>query len=140
VIGVLLFFQVFGTSARNANASAQKSKQQAEKPPTVISVNATGLHFDPSVLHLKVDERYELHVMSDDTTRGIRISPFPDGAQASTPPGLFFPNGEDCWKLNKGQTVLIGVVPTEPGTYAYSCCKGCGNAGGKMTGQIIVER
>jgi heme/copper-type cytochrome/quinol oxidase subunit 2 len=135
-----IFLQVCAVAAIHARESPQHSKPKAEQSPTVITLTATDLHFEPSVIHLTVDERYELQVTSPDSTRGIRISPFPNGGKANTPPGLSFPSGEDCWKLQKGETVLIGIVPTEPGTYTYSCCKACGKAQKKMTGRIIVDR
>jgi hypothetical protein len=123
VLGALLSMKTVGSAKEIVDSPRQISKQQAEKPPTVISLSVAQSHFEPSVLHLRIDERYELHVESADTTRGIRISPFPEGAEAHTAPGLFFANGEDCWKLPKGETVLIGVVPTEPGNYIYSSAK-----------------
>jgi cytochrome c oxidase subunit II len=118
---------------------AQQIKPSPEKPPRVITVTAKDFDFDPAVIHMKVDERVELNVTSADKTHGIRITPFPDGAKTNTAPGLSFPSGEDCWKLKKGETVVIGVVPTEPGTYTFSCCKLCGSGHKKMKGQLIVD-
>lgn len=139
IAGILLQICAAG-AANNSSPFPQHAKPKTEDPPTVVTMTATDFRFEPSVLRLKIDERYELQVTSPDSTHGIRISPFPDGSKANTPPGLSFPNGEDCWKLQKGETVVIGIVPTEPGTYTYSCCKACGKSEKKMTGQIIVER
>ena len=53
---------------------------------------------------------------------------------------LSLPNGEDCYKLKAGEMVTIGIVPTEPGTYTFTCCKTCGSGHKKMKGQIIIDR
>jgi hypothetical protein len=74
-----------------------------------------------------------------DVTLGIRINPFPDGATNATPPGLYLLYGEDCWKLRKNETVPIDVVGETPGTYSYTCCKGCGKEHKGMRGQLIVD-
>jgi cytochrome c oxidase subunit 2 len=141
-VTIAIVLSLFGPARGHAGSSlagsAQEAKPQHEKPPRIVSVNAKDFEFDPVVIHMKVNERVELDVMSEDRDHGIRISPFPDGAKANTAPGLSFSNGEDCWKLKKGEVVAIGVVPTEPGTYTFSCCKACGNGHKKMKGQIIV--
>ena len=145
VIVVALFVITLFPSARaltttSADRSSQETPPQREKPPRVISVTAKDFDFEPALIHMKVGERIELDVTSSDKTHGIRINAFPDGAKTNTAPGLSFPNGEDCWKLKKGQTVVIGIVPTEPGTYTFICCKLCGSGHKKMKGQIIVDR
>lgn len=137
-IAVMLFAPA-GAGTNGVDLAARQTKQSREKPPRVISVAAKDFEFEPALIHMKVDERVELDVTSSDKTHGIRIIPFPDGAKANTAPGLSFPNGEDCWKLKKGETVVIGVVPTEPGTYTFSCCKLCGSGHKKMKGRIIVD-
>lgn len=142
-VTVALALTLFATMRSDARASAairaQESNPQHEKPPRIVSVNAKNFDFDPAVIHMKVDERVELDVTSEDRTHGIRISAFPDGAKTSTAPGLSFPNGEDCYKLKKGEMVVIGIVPTEPGAYTFTCCKLCGSGHKKMKGQIIVD-
>jgi cytochrome c oxidase subunit II len=141
-IAIMLTF--FAPSRGGARGSAairpQEPNRQHEKPPRIVSVNAKNFEFDPAVIHMKVDERVELDVTSEDRTHGIRISAFPDGAKTNTAPGLSFPNGEDCYKLKAGEMVAIGIVPTEPGTYTFTCCKTCGGGHKKMKGQIIVDR
>ncbi len=138
-IVVMLFAPTRAGTTNVVDLAAQQTKPSSEKPPRVISVTAKDFEFEPALIHMKVDERVELDVMSSDKTHGIRIIPFPDGAKANTAPGLSFPSGEDCWKLKKGETVVIGVVPTEQGTYTFSCCKLCGSGHKKMKGQIIVD-
>lgn len=135
----MLFAPVRGRAVEPVAREAQETKPHPEKPPRIVSVNAKNFEFDPAVIHMKVDERVELDVTSEDRTHGIHISAFPDGAKANTAPGLSFPNGEDCYKLKKGEVVVIGIVPTEPGTYTFTCCKLCGSGHKKMKGQIIVD-
>lgn len=140
---IAIAMMIFATARGNARPSVagrtQESKPQHEKPPRIVSVNARNFEFDPAVIHMKVDERVELDVTSEDRTHGIRISAFPDGAKTSTAPGLSFSNGEDCYKLKKGEMVAIGIVPTEPGAYTFTCCKLCGSGHKKMKGLIIID-
>jgi heme/copper-type cytochrome/quinol oxidase subunit 2 len=138
-IAAMLFAPAHGGAVQPVARQAQEPKPPREKPPRIVSVDAKNFEFDPAVIHMKVDERVELDVTSEDHTHGIRISAFPDGAKTNTAPGLSFPNGEDCFKLKKGEMVAIGIVPTEPGTYTFICCKLCGSGHKKMKGQIIVE-
>jgi cytochrome c oxidase subunit II len=140
VIVLTLFATARGDAGGSAARRLQAPNRQREKPPRIISVSAKNFEFDPAVIHMKVDERVELDVTSEDRTHGIRISAFPDGAKTNTAPGLSFPNGEDCYKLKAGEMVAIGIVPTEPGTYNFSCCKLCGSGHKRMKGQIIVDR
>lgn len=140
VIVLTLFAGVRGNARASIPIRAQGPERQHEKPPRIVSVSAKNFEFDPAIIHMKVDERVELDVTSQDRTHGIRISAFPDGAKTDTAPGLSFPNGEDCYKLKKGEVVVIGIVPTEPGTYTFTCCKLCGSGHKKMKGQIVVDR
>jgi len=136
---ILLFPSAQAFTITGFDRSSQETRPPHEKPPRIISVTAKDFDFEPAVIHMKVDERVELDVTSSDKTHGIRITTFPDGARVNTAPGLSFANGEDCWKLKKGEMVEIGVVPTEPGTYTFTCCKLCGSGHKKMRGQIIVD-
>ena len=140
VVVLTLFATARGVARASATVRAQEPNRQHEKPPRIVSVSAKNFEFDPAVIHMKVDERVELDVTSQDRTHGIRISAFPDGAKTNTAPGLSFSNGEDCYKLKAGEMVAIGIVPTEPGTYTFTCCKTCGSGHKKMKGQIIVDR
>jgi len=121
------------------DAQKPDSHEPANRPPRVISVTARDFTFDPLVIHLKVNEKVELDVVSAGISTGIRINPFPDGAKSNTPPGLSFLFGEDCYKLKKGEMVPILIEATEPGTYSYACCKGCGSNHKVMPGHIIVD-
>lgn len=110
-----------------------------EQPPQVIEVTAANFAFTPSSIHIKAGKNIQLRVTATDKTHAIRISPFPDGASKSTPPGLEFLFGEDCWKLKKGETAKIELVGHTPGTYTFTCCKQCGSGHKRMKGQLVVE-
>jgi heme/copper-type cytochrome/quinol oxidase subunit 2 len=137
IVGIL----VWPTLARQENAASQNpdSHEPTNRPSRVISVTVRDSAFDPQVIRLKVNEKVELDVTSAGPSTGIRINPFPDGAKANTPPGLSFLFGEDCYKLKKGEMVPIMIEATEPGTYSYTCCKGCGSNHKTMQGRIIVD-
>lgn len=139
LLASMLLPSVRAFTITRTDGSSQETNPQREKPPRIISVTAKDFDFEPAVIHMKVDERVELDVTSSDKTHGIRISAFPAGAKVNTAPGLSFVNGEDCWKLKKGEMVEIGIVPTEPGTYTFACCKLCGSGHKKMKGQVIVD-
>ena len=136
---IMLFPSAQAFTITSTDRPSQETKAQRERRPRIISVTVKDFDFEPAVIHMKVDERVELDVTSSDKTHGIRISAFPDGAKVSTAPGLSFANGEDCWKLKKDEMVEIGIVPTEPGTYTFTCCKLCGGGHKKMKGRIIVD-
>jgi cytochrome c oxidase subunit 2 len=110
-----------------------------EKPPRIIQVTAKNFEFEPSVIRVKTGEKIRLRLTSTDRTHGIHISPFPEGGQPNTPPGLSFTYGDDCLKLKKDLTETLEFTAETPGTYAFSCCKKCGTGHGRMKGQIIVE-
>lgn len=108
-------------------------------PAKSVTLTVKNFQFDPAIIHIKVGQKVRLFVTAPDATLGIRINPFPDGATAATAPGLYFVFGEDCWKLRKGETFPIDVVGDTPGTYSYTCCKGCGKEHKSMKGQLIVD-
>jgi heme/copper-type cytochrome/quinol oxidase subunit 2 len=146
--GFAISLVAFGALALALSAPARQEPQNTQKPDShepanrpsrVISVTAKDFVFEPQVIHLKVNEKVELDVTSSDQSTGIRVNPFPDGAKANTPPGLSFLFGEDCYKLKKGEMVPILIEATEPGTYSYTCCKGCGSNHKAMQGRIIVD-
>ena len=108
-------------------------------PAKSVTLTAKNFQFDPAIIHIKVGQKVRLYVTAPDSTLGLRINPFPDGATNATPPGLYFVFGEDCWKLRRGETLPIDVVGDTPGTYTYTCCKGCGKEHKSMKGQLIVD-
>lgn len=110
-----------------------------EQPPRIIEVTAANFEFTPSSIHIKAGKNIQLKVTATDKTHAIRINPFPDGGNNSTPPGLEFLLGQDCWKLKKGETVKIELVAHTPGTYTFTCCKQCGSGHKRMKGQLVVE-
>jgi cytochrome c oxidase subunit II len=110
-----------------------------DQPPQIIVMTAANFEFTPPVIHIKLGKNIHLEVTSTDKTHGIRINPFPDGASKSTPPGLEFLYGEDCWKIKKGETAKIVFFAHAAGTYSFTCCKECGTGHKRMKGQIIAE-
>lgn len=139
---------VFAAPASRRNAAQPQQDDQTQKPkphraveppPRTITMEAKDFEFVPAEIHMKVGEKVRLEVTSSDRTHGLHISPFPDGAQVNTAPGLAFVFGEDCWKLKKDETVPVDIEATEPGTYSFLCCKSCGSGHKRMKGKIIVE-
>jgi len=118
---------------------AHAQEKPSEKPPRMIQVAAKNFEFEPSVIRVKAGEKVQLKLTSVDRTHGIHISPFQAGGQPNTPPGLSFTYGDDCLKLKKDLTATVEFTAEAPGSYAFSCCKKCGNGHGRMIGQIIVE-
>ena len=127
--------------SHRAMQDAQKRDPHApsNRPAVVMSMTAKDFAFNPSVIHMKVNEKLEVDVTAIGQPVGIHISPFPDGAKANTPPGLSFLFGEDCYKVKKDEMVPILIEATEPGTYSFTCCKNCGSNHKTMRGQIIVD-
>jgi cytochrome c oxidase subunit II len=122
-----------------SSSFAQAQEKLPERPPRIIQVTAKNFEFVPPAIHVKVGEKIQLKLTSVDRTHGIRINPFPEGRQPNTPPGLSFTYGDDCLKLKKDLTATLEFTAQAPGTYAFTCCKKCGNGHGRMKGQIIVE-
>ena len=110
-----------------------------DQPPQIIEMSAGNFEFAPAVVHIKLGQNIQIQVTSADKTHGVRINPFPDGTTKSTPPGLEFLYGEDCWKIKKGETAKIVFVAHTAGTYSFTCCKECGSGHKRMKGQIVAE-
>ncbi|HTV58473.1 MAG TPA: cupredoxin domain-containing protein [Verrucomicrobiae bacterium] len=108
-------------------------------PPIVLHMTAKDFEFDPPEIHVRQGATVELFVTSLDRTHGIHLDPFRDGRAPNTPPGLSFVEGQDCYKLKKGEEVTIVFTAHDPGTYSFKCCKLCGSGHKKMTGKLIVD-
>lgn len=108
-------------------------------PPVTLHMTAKNFEFDPPEVHVRQGATIQLLVTSTDRTHGIHISPFRDGGQVYTPPGLSFIAGEDCYKLKKDVQVTIEFIALDPGTYSFKCCKLCGSGHKKMVGKIVVD-
>lgn len=126
----------FSQSAPGQGASAS----QPPIAPTVIHVTAQKYHFDPSPIHVSDGATVELHIMAVDHAHGFLANIYPDRA-AATPvsPALVFTHPQNCWKIEKGQEVVIEFVARRPGTYAFRCCNFCGFGHLGMKGEIIVD-
>jgi cytochrome c oxidase subunit II len=124
-----------------ATGTAQKSgsRNELSSAPLVMHMTAKDFEFDPPEIHVRQGATVELRVVSSDHTHGIHVNPFPDGAKPSTPPGLSFPIGEDCYKLKKDVEVTVLFTAQDPGTYSFKCCKLCGSGHKKMVGKLVVD-
>lgn len=138
-IRILCAIAALGILAPLARAQEPSRGKPFERPPKIIEVTAANFEFVPAVIHVRAGQNILLRVTATDKTHGIRINPFPDGANRGTPPGLEFLYGEDCWKLKKGEMVKIELIGHTPGTYTFSCCKQCGSGHKRMKGQLVVE-
>lgn len=137
--GFLLFVSPSSGRPQQAqDAPARDPHSPTNRPPRVVSVSAKDFAFEPATIQMKVNEKIEIDVTGGGETSGIRVSPFPDGAKANTPPGLSFEFGEDCYKIRKGEMTPILIEATEPGTYSFTCCKNCGGKNKRTAGRIIV--
>jgi heme/copper-type cytochrome/quinol oxidase subunit 2 len=105
----------------------------------IIELTAKKYEFLPSPLHVKKGQKIQLKVTASDHDHGIKMPLVPDGADKTGAPGLIFSSSEDCWKIKKGETVMIEFVAKTPGTYTFKCCVDCGLGHRHMRGQIIVD-
>jgi heme/copper-type cytochrome/quinol oxidase subunit 2 len=137
-VGFLLLVSPSSGRQEPQDTRARDPHSPTNRPQRVVSVLAKDFTFEPATIQMKVNEKIEVDVTGGGETLGIRVSPFPDGAKANTPPGLSFEFGEDCYKIRKGEMTPILIEATEPGTYSFSCCKNCGGKNKKMAGHIIV--
>ena len=135
---LLLVSPSSGRPEQKQDTPARDPHSPTNRPQRVVSVLARDFTFEPATIQMKVNEKIEVDVTAGSETLGIRVSPFPDGAKANTPPGLSFEFGEDCYKVRKGEMTPILIEATEPGTYSFSCCKNCGGKNKRMAGRIIV--
>ncbi|HEY0702659.1 MAG TPA: hypothetical protein VGD60_07815 [Candidatus Acidoferrales bacterium] len=138
-VGFLLLTSPASRAQEPQDTQAHDPHSPTNRPPRVISVSAKDFAFEPAIIHMKVNEKIEIDVTAGGDALGVRVSPFPDGAKANTPPGLSFQFGEDCYKIRKGEMTPILIEATEPGTYSLTCCKGCGGKHKGMVGRIIVD-
>src|SRR5262249_52927763 len=114
-------------------------EKAAQAPPRVIRVTARNFEFEPPEIRVRVGEWVQLRVSAEGQTQGLGSSPFPEGAQPNTPPGLSFASGDDCVKVGKGTTETVEFTAQKAGTYLFSCCQKCGWGHSHMKGKIIVE-
>ncbi len=106
---------------------------------TVIEVTAKKYEFEPSPIRVKQGSKVQLKIRATDHVHGFKISEFVDSDQSRTKPGLVLTSGQDCVRIEKGQTATVEFVAQSPGTYAFRCCVHCGWHHRAMKGQLIVE-
>jgi heme/copper-type cytochrome/quinol oxidase subunit 2 len=131
-------------SAAPVIATQTAPAQQAPEPqpgaaPAVIHVTAVKYRFDPSPIHVKNGATVELHITASDRAHGFLVNAYPDKAAAPESPGLVFSHPQNCWRIAKGQEVVIEFVVRRPGSYAFRCCVFCGLGHLGMKGEIIVD-
>lgn len=126
-------FSVAGGLASPANTP------QADQNVKVIEMTAKKYEFSPSPVHVKAGTKVQLKITSLDRKHGIKISPFPDGADGKGDPGLVFTSKEDCFTIDKDAPAVVEFVAKTPGTYSFKCCVHCGLGHGGMKGQLIVD-
>jgi heme/copper-type cytochrome/quinol oxidase subunit 2 len=133
-LATVFFLSIISSYGQTGN----DSHSPANRPARVISLSTRNSAFEPATIHMVVNEKVEVDVTGESETLGVRVSPFPEGAKANTPPGLSFLFGEDCYKIGKGQSTPILIEATEPGAYTITCCKNCGAKHKGVVGRIVV--
>jgi heme/copper-type cytochrome/quinol oxidase subunit 2 len=105
-------------------------------------MTAKKYEFSPSRVHVKSGIKVQLKITALDRDHGFKIPVLPDGADSSAHAGLEFvsPQGNDGWKLKKGQETTIEFVAKTAGTYEFTCSVACGIHHGRMKGQLIVDQ
>lgn len=103
-----------------------------------INVTAKKYEFNPSTIRVKQGTRVQLRITATDHTHGFKIADSPEGAAPQAKAGLVFPARQDCYRIQKGQTMTIDFTAQTPGTYRFKCCVHCGLHHGRMKGQLIV--
>ncbi len=134
-LSALVFLACAGISTTSFVPAAQTSAPQ----PVIIQLTAQKYHFDPSTVRVKSGSHVELHIKALDRSHGFSINTYPDKAASTGPPGLVFTDPQSCWRIEKGQEVVIKFVANQPGTYAFKCCVFCGFGHMGMKGELIVD-
>ncbi len=132
---VVATFSLTGSTA----ARPQNQSPAANGSTQVIEVTAKKYEYNPSPIRVKQGAKVQLKITPTDHTHGFKISPYPEGAEASRNPGLVFSSPQDCFKIEKGQTATVEFVAQTPGTYRFKCCVHCGWSHRSMKGELIVE-
>jgi|SRR5579864_3698969 len=144
MVVLALVILVSGNIVRSAKAHAVANLPpaaiiQSSDAGQVIEISAKRYEFDPSPIHVKVGTKVQLKITATDHDHGFKLLPYPDGAPQTGDAGLAFIDHQDCWKIEKGQTVTVEFVAKTAGTYTFKCCVFCGFSHGKMKGALIVD-
>jgi heme/copper-type cytochrome/quinol oxidase subunit 2 len=97
------------------------SFQVGESQAVRIDMKAMKFRFTPDTIRVKAGTPVELHIVSQDTTHGIRI----EGLQINE-------------KLKVGEETVVRFTPTETGRYDFACSVFCGSGHRSMRGELIV--
>ncbi len=76
---VSLFFFAAGLEAQHV------THDDNGPPAKSVTLTAKNFQFDPAIIHIKVGQKVRLYVTAPDSTLGLRINPFPDGATTRNP-------------------------------------------------------
>jgi cytochrome c oxidase subunit 2 len=112
---------------------------QGAAAPRVIDVSAKKYEFSPAEIKVKVGEKVELKVHSEDETHGVKLNLYPEGAKNKKEIGLVFDTPDANGKVTKETDQVLDFVAQKPGTYDFVCAKFCGFGHDKMKGKLIVE-
>jgi cytochrome c oxidase subunit 2 len=104
-----------------ALASQDDPKNEGVK---IVHIAAERFRFAPDEIRLRLGQTAEMHLESDDTDHGFRIS--------GTPISRIIP------KRGKG-SIVVSFTPDRAGRYAFECSKVCGAGHNFMHGVIVVE-
>lgn len=114
------------------------SAAPADEGVQVINVTAKKYEFDPGTIHVKQGTKVQLEITATDHAHGMKIQNFPEGDKTMKA-GLVFSAGNDCAKIEKGQTATVEFVAQTPGTYPFRCCVDCGWHHRSMKGAVVVD-
>ena len=127
-------------SALTIGLKPKSIAQTQDQDAQVIRMTARKYEFSPSTVHVKAGTKVQLTITAIDRDHGFKTAVVPEGADSSAGPGLEFtsPQGNDGWKLKKGQDTTIEFV-ARTGTYEFRCSVDCGIHHGRMQGQLVVD-
>jgi len=141
---ILILIAVAACVASDARPRAAHLSPSASSPAVpaesvqVINMTAKKYEFDPATIHVKQGTKVQIKISATDHAHGLKISEIADG-DSKGKPGLVFTSGQDCTKVEEGQSATVEFVAQAPGTYSFRCCVHCGWHHRAMKGAVVVE-
>jgi plastocyanin len=112
----LSFFLLVGVAvAASVFCPTIASRADQDEQVQVIEVTAKKYVFNPSPIRVKQGARVRLRFTALDKDHGFKVNPYPDGADAGSPPGLVFAPHDDCVTLAKGNLTEVDFVARSNG-------------------------